>query len=230
MSPLRHRSVFWCKKRSKRPTPKSSFFRVRRQLCCLSLQIRSFSVEIGLTHLPCSARKSRQIPSRRACHRSPPLCHRSLLGRKMRKSGPVPEFRTRRVFRGPTASRGPGSERGSPPRFWLVTRQPAELVTAFVTAPSGSVFSAKSAQNGQVRKVRFLRQTASGMPEPQVSLVFGRKQALTLLRIPLSARKTGEFHPAKLVTACHRFVTALFWAEKCAKAAKFPRGLRSWQV
>ena len=29
-----------------------------------------------------------------------------------------------------------GSERGSPPRFRLVTRQPAKLVTAFVTAPS----------------------------------------------------------------------------------------------
>ena len=62
----------------------------------------------------------------------------------------------------------------------------------------------------------------------QVSLKFrsfsveSRLQTLTLLRIPLSARKTSEFHPAELVTVCHRFVTALFWAKKCAKAAKFP--------
>ena len=29
------------------------------------------------------------------------------------------------------------------------------------------------------------------------------KQTLTLLRIQLSARKTGEFHPAEVVTVCH---------------------------
>ena len=43
------------------------------------------------------------------------------------------------------------------------------------------------------------------MPEPQVSLV-------------LQAPDGGEFHPAEVVTVCHRFVTALFGAEKCAKA------------
>ena len=51
---LCHRSVwlrFWCKKRSKRPTPKSSFFRVRRQVGCLSLKFRSFSVESRLQTL-----------------------------------------------------------------------------------------------------------------------------------------------------------------------------------
>ena len=44
---LCHRSVwlrFWCKKRSKRPTPKSSFFRVRRRAGCLSLK---FSLVFG---------------------------------------------------------------------------------------------------------------------------------------------------------------------------------------
>ena len=46
MSPLRPLR-FWCKKRSKRRTPKSPFFRVRRQMCCLGHQIPSFSVEIG---------------------------------------------------------------------------------------------------------------------------------------------------------------------------------------
>ena len=53
-----------------------------------------------------------------------------------------------------------------------MTRQPAELVTAFVT-----VFGAKSAQAGQLRKVRFLCFFVSDGKEPLVSLVFGRKQA-----------------------------------------------------
>ena len=47
------------------------------------------------------------------------------------------------------------SEPDSPPRFRPAARQPAELVTADVTAPSGPVFGAKSAQNGQLRRVRF---------------------------------------------------------------------------
>ena len=33
-------------------------------------------------------------------------------------------------------------------------------------------------------------------------------QTTTLLSFPLSGRKSGEFQPAKHVTACHRFVTA----------------------
>ena len=133
----------------------------------------------------------------------------------MRKSGPVPELRSRRVFRGPTASRGPGSERGSPPRFRLVTRQPAELVTAFVTAPSGSVFGAKSAQNGQLRKVRFSCQTASGMPEPQVSLVFGRKQAP-------DARSFRRPAPCP----CGSLPTGRPLAPRCSRPAAQPRGPR----
>ena len=41
-------------------------------------------------------------------------------------------------------------------------------------------------------------------------------QTTTLFSFPLSGRKSGEFQPAEHVTACHRFVTALFGAEKCA--------------
>ena len=77
---------------------------------------RSVSVEnklqtLTLLSIPFSARKSRQIPSRRACHRLSPLRHRSLLGRKSaqkRPSSRAPEdFVLCRVFRGTTACRGP---------------------------------------------------------------------------------------------------------------------------
>ena len=161
-------------------------FRVRRQVWCLSLQIRSFS-EIGLQTfavlwIPFSARKSRQIPSRRACHRSSPLAFGS---KKVRKSGPVPEFR--RVFHGTAACRGPCSERGSLPR---------SLVTVCHRLCHRSVlfrfWCKKALKTANSEKFVFRVSTASGMPEP---LVFAsRLQTLTLLRIPLSA---GEL-------ACHR--------------------------
>ena len=72
---------------------------------------------------------------------------------KVRKSGPA----------GFSAARQPAEN--------LAQSAAAEVSITDVTAPSGSVFGAKSAQNV------FSCQTASGMPEPQVSLVFGRKQA-----------------------------------------------------
>ena len=65
-------------------------------------------------------------------------------------------------------------QRTGPPRFWLVTRQPAELVTAFVTAP---FLVQKMLKTANSEKFVFSCQTASGMREPLVSLVFGRKQA-----------------------------------------------------
>ena len=113
LNPLR----FWCKKCSKRPTPKSSFLRVRRQVGCLSLYIRSFSVKnrlqtltVLLTSFP--ARKSRQIPSRRACHRLSPLRHRSPLfwAEKVRKSGQVPEFQRTSFFAGFSVARQPAED------------------------------------------------------------------------------------------------------------------------
>ena len=229
MSPLRHRSVFGAKSAQNGQLRKVRFFVSDVKCGAWASKFARFRSKSGSRRSPCSG--FRFLP-RKACKFQPAelvtVCLRFVTARfwveKVRKSGPVRELVLRRVFRGPTARRGPGSE-DSPLRFRPAARQPAELVTTDVTAPSGSVFGAKSAQNGQLRRVRFSCQTASGMPEPQVSLVFGRKQVI-LLRIPLSARKTGEFHPAELVTARHRFVTALL----CAKAAKFPRGLRSWQV
>ena len=89
------------------------------------------------------------------------------------------DFVLRRVFRGTTASRGPCSERGSPARFRLVTRQPAELVTAFVTAP---FFVQKALKTANSEKFVFSCQTASGMPEPQF-----RSFSVESRLIPLSA-------------------------------------------
>ena len=121
---------FWCKKRSKRPTPKSSFFRVRRQKWCLSLQIRSFSAEnqqtFAVLRIPFSAQKSLRIPARRARHRLSPLCHRSLFGCKSAQK--QPQFRNsfsagfsaarqpaEDLARSPTARRGFGLRSVSPP-------------------------------------------------------------------------------------------------------------------
>ena len=218
MSPLRHRSVFGAKSAQNGQLRKVRFF-VSEVKCGAWASKFARSRSKSLDSVFCPEKHANSSP----LSLSPFASALSPLAFGSQKCAKAAQFPS-------SGRRGPGSERDSPPRFRLVTRQPAELVTAFVTAPSGSVFGAKSAQNGQLRKVCFSCQTASGMPEPQVSFsVESRLQTLTL-RIPLSARKTGEFHPAKLVTACHRFVTALFWAAKCAKAAKFPRGLLRWQV
>ena len=61
-------------------------------------------------------------------------------------------------------------QRGSLPRSWLVTRQPAELVTAFVTAP---FLVQKALKTANSEKFVFSCQTVSGMPEPLVSLCSG---------------------------------------------------------
>ena len=62
----------------------------------------------------------------------------------------------------------------SQPRTLLVTRQPAAVVTRLCHR---SVFGAKALKTVNLEKFVFSCQTASGMPEPLVSLVFGRKQA-----------------------------------------------------
>ena len=153
----------------------------------------------GSTRLPCS--EFRFLP-RKACEFQPAelvaACHRFVtarfLGAKVRKTGP--------------SSRAPSpqglSRPDSPPRTRLnvrqpaeVVRQPAELVTTDVTAPSGSVFWCKKRSKRSSPKSPFF---VSDMPKPPNSQVFGGKRA----------------PDAERVTACHRFVTALFGAEKCA--------------
>ena len=120
-----------------------------------------------------------------------------------RKSGPSSRVPELQGFPRPDSPLRTWLERDSPPRFRPAARQPAELVTA-VTAPSGSVFGAKSAQNGRVSDGKFS--------------VESRLQ---------SHRKTGEFQPAEVVSVCHRFVTASSPLSLEPKSAqkRFPR----WQ-
>ena len=143
-----------------------------------------------------------------ACHRLSPLRHRSLFGCKSAQKRP--QFRTC----GPTARRGPGSRQ--PPRWSVSPPSLSSLTSPLRPAP---FLVQKALKTLESEEFVFPCRTASGMPEPQVSLVFGRKQApTTLLSFPLSARKTGEFQPAELSP----FVTASsplrHRAEKCAKA------------
>ena len=89
----------------------------------------------------------------------------------------------------------------------------------------------------------WVQKCAKPGPVPKLLLrrVFSRPGVLHVTRQPaelVTARrshltigfcyrpKTALFGPKTLSPRCHRFVTALFAAEKCAKA----RGLGSWQV
>ena len=166
---------------------------------------------------------------RKACEFQPAelvaACHRFVtarfLGAKVRKTGPSSELLLHRVFRGPTARQGPGLESDSPPRWSVSPPSLSPLMSPLHPAP---FLVQKSAQRGRVRRVRFSCRTASGMPKPPNSQVFGGKRAPDNHFAQFSA-----FGPEKR-RACHRFVTALFGAEKCAKAPQFPRGHGSWQV
>ena len=113
---------------------------------------------------------------------------------KCAKPGPVPELLLRRVSRGPTARRGPGSMSDSPPGWSVSPPSLSPLKSPLHPAPC---FGAKSAPNGRVRRVRFSCRTASGMPK-SVS-AFGPEKR----RIP--ARR-----------ACHRLSPSL-WGRKVRK-------------
>ena len=159
MSPLRHRSVFGAKS-AKQPTPKSSFFRVRRQNWCLSLQIRSVSAENRLQTF--RAQNSVFCPEKPA-NSSPPsssplVTALSPLASGARKCAKAAQFRGLRSSQG-------FPRPDSPLRTWLGARQPAEvsacgpsvreLVTTDVTAPSGSVFGAKKRSKRSTPKSPF---------------------------------------------------------------------------
>ena len=106
MSPLRHRSVFGAKSAPNGQLRKFVF-------SCQTLSVvpePPDSLVFGRKQAP-DACCALPIPSRRACHRSSPLRHRSLLGRKSAQKRPssrvLEDFVLRRVFHGTTASRGP---------------------------------------------------------------------------------------------------------------------------
>ena len=136
---------------------------------------------------------------------------------KCAKPAPVPELLSRRVFRGPTARRGPGSEPDSPPRWSVSPPSLSPLTSPLRPAP---FLVQKALKTAKSKKFVFSCQTASGMPEPQVSLVFGRKQAPDAhfahdsafspenRRIP-SRRACNRLSPLR-----HRFVTGPKSAQK----------------
>ena len=91
--------------------------------------------------------------------------------------------------------------------------QPAERFSDVTGLCHHSVFGAKSAENGELRKVRFF---VSCVKSSAWASKFARFPSKTGSRcspcseIRILPRKTCEFQPAELVTACHRFVTARF--------------------
>ena len=116
-----------------------------------------FPPKSGSRRSPCS--EFRFLP-RKACEFQPAepvaACHRFVtarfLGAKVRKTGPSSRAPSPQGFSRPD----------SPPRFRLgvrqpaeVVRQPAELVTTEVTAPSGSVFAAKKSSKRSSPKNPF---------------------------------------------------------------------------
>ena len=131
-----------------------------------------------MLRIPFSAPKSLRIPARRACHRLSPLCHRSLFGRKSAQKRP--QFRNsfsagfsaarqpaEDLARSPTARRGFGLQSVSPPSL-------SPLMSPLRPAP---FLVQKALKTVSSEEFVFPCRTAIGMPEPQVSLVFGRKQA-----------------------------------------------------
>ena len=78
--------------------------------------------------------------------------------------------------------------------------------------------------------LRFGPKKTSRIPEKlvcscQTGARFRRKQAPdahAALDSRFLPRKAGKFHPAELCTACHRYATALFWAEKVRKNGQLP--------
>ena len=133
-----------------------------------------------------------------ACHR---FVTTRFLGAKVRKTGP--------------SSRAPSphgfSRPDSPPRTRLnlrqpaeVVRQPAELVTTEVTAPSGSVFWCKKRSKRSSPKSPFFVSDCKW--DAQASKVFGGKRA-----------PDDHFAQFSSPPSMSPLVTALFGAEKRAK-------------
>ena len=120
------------------------------------------------------------------------------------KSGPVPELLLRRVFRGPSARRGPGSESDSPPR-WSVSPPSLSPLMSPLMSPlhPAPVFGAKSAQNGRVRRVRFCVGLQVGCPSLQVRRfsVESRLQTSVFRFRPGKAANSSPPSMSPLVTA-----------------------------
>ena len=91
---------------------------------------------------------------------------------------------------------------------WSLTRQPAELVTTDA-APSGSVFWCKTVESEGFR----VGLQVGSLQIRRFSVESGRRPLCSVFRF--RAGKAANSSPpsmSPLVTACHRFVTALFGA------------------
>ena len=105
--------------------------------------------------------------------------------------------------------------------------QPAERFSDVTGLCHHSVFGAKSAENGELRKVRFF---VPGVESGAWASKFARFPPKTGSRrspcseIRFLPRKACEFQPAELVAACHRFVTTRFLGAKVRKTGPSPQG------
>ena len=98
--------------------------------------------------------------------------------------------------------------------------QPAERFSDVTGLCHHSVFGAKSAENGQLRKVRFfVSDVESGARASKFARFLPKTGSARLPRSEFRflPRKACEFQPAELVAACHRFVTARFLGAKVRK-------------
>ena len=186
---LCHHSVFGAKSAENGQLRKARFFVSDVESGARASKFARFPPKTGSKRSPCS--EFRFLP-RKACEFQPAelvaACHRfvttGFLGAKVRKTGPS------------SAARQPAEDQSRSPTVAEVVRQPAELVTTDVTA---SVFPCR---------------TASGMPEPPNSLVFGGKRAQFSAFGPEKRRIPARRACHRLSPLRHRFVTGPKSAQK----------------
>ena len=93
-----------------------------------------------------------------------------------------------------------------------------------VTAPFWVEKVLKTANFPNSRKARFFLSDGKRGASASRFARFRRKQPPDGpdAHAALDFRKAGNFHPAELVTTCHRYVTAPFWVEKVRKNGQVP--------
>ena len=104
--------------------------------------------------------------------------------------------------------------------------QPAERFSDVTGLCHHSVFGAKSAENGELRKVRFFVSDVESGARASKFACFppktGSRRSLCS-EFRFLPRKACEFQPAEPVAACHRFVTARFLGAKVRKTGPSSR-------
>ena len=132
-----------------------------------------------------------------------------------------------RIFRGPTARRGPARSPPrwsvSPPRWSVSPPSLSPLTSPLRPAP---FLVQKALKTVESEEFVFPCRTASGMPEPQVSLVFGRKQAPDGHFAQDSGKPANSSPPSlsPLVTALSPLRHRSLWGRKVRNAAELHAG------